>query len=152
MALVVRYAASRTTFRPALVRWMVLASVIVPITSCVDLPRGVDTNPAAREQAGEGSFNAAIRDNSARLFTDGREIFRHDTFGSEAFWGGKLALHRAIAGDRFGGTGPGVNARQALQVGLKVATAKLPAILAEGIKGGSVSLDRVDTTIQLRVA
>ena len=28
----------------------------------------------------------------------GREIFRHDTFGSEAFWGGALRLHQAIAG------------------------------------------------------
>jgi hypothetical protein len=117
--------------------------------SCANLPKDVDTNPAAREQAEEGSFNAEINENSRRLFSEGREIFRHDTFGSEAFWGGKLQLHRAIAGQQFGGVGAGLTARQALQVGLKVDSAKLGRILVEAIKGGSVSLDRVETTLEL---
>lgn len=125
----------------------ILASIMV--VGCSELPRDVDTNVAGREQAEEGSFNAAILDNSRRLFAEGREIFRHDTFGSEAFWGGKLKLHRAVAGEKFGGVGPGLTAKQALQAGLKVDTAKLPRILVEAIKGGSVSLERTDTTIEL---
>jgi hypothetical protein len=68
----------------------------------------------------QGSFNSEIAENSSRLFEEGREIFRYDTFGSEAFWGGKLQLHRAIAGERLGGVGPGLTAKQALQIGLKV--------------------------------
>ena len=33
---------------------------------------------------------------------EGRRTFRSDTFGSEAFWGNTLELHRAIAGDKHG--------------------------------------------------
>jgi hypothetical protein len=116
---------------------------------CMNMPSDVDTNPAGREQAVQGKFDAEINDNAARLLKEGREIFRYDSFGSEAFWGGKLQLHRAIAGDKFGGKGPGLTARQALQAGLKVDTGKLPRILVEAIKGGSVSLDRTETTIEL---
>ena len=38
----------------------------------------------------------------------GRHIFRRDTFGNEAFWGGQLRLHEAIAGRANGGIGPGL--------------------------------------------
>jgi hypothetical protein len=79
----------------------------------------------------------------------GKDIFRHDTFGSEHFWGGKLRLHDAIQGARFGGVGPGITPNQALALGLKVDVAVLPSILVEAIKAGSVSLDAVDTTLAL---
>ncbi len=39
---------------------------------------------------------------------EGRETFRHDTFGDEAFWGDALKLHQAVQGERFGGIGPGL--------------------------------------------
>jgi hypothetical protein len=84
-----------------------------------------------------------------KLFDDGREIFRHDTFGSEAFWGEKLHLHDAIKGEGNGGVGPGLTAREALKVGLKVDVGKLPSILVEAVKGGSVDLDNVETTLEL---
>jgi hypothetical protein len=35
---------------------------------------------------------------AAAAFVEGQETFRFDTFGSEAFWGGQLRLHDAIAG------------------------------------------------------
>jgi hypothetical protein len=117
--------------------------------SLIGTTAAAQQSPPAKAQAEEGSFNAAIRENARRLFVEGREIFRHDTFGSEAFWGGKLQLHRAIAGEKFGGVGSGLTAKQALQVGLKVDTAKLPRILVEAIKGGSVNLENPDTTLEL---
>src|SRR5215217_9776644 len=43
------------------------------------------------------------RTNADRLFERGRNIFRFDTFGDEAFWGDQLRLHQAIAGERNGG-------------------------------------------------
>jgi hypothetical protein len=119
------------------------------IIGCAHLPRDVATNPAANAQAEEGSFDSAILANWSRLFAEGRDIFRNDTFGSEAFWGGKLQLHRAIEGEKLGGVGPGLTAKQALQVGLKVDAAKLPRILVEALKGGSVSLETPDTTVEL---
>src|SRR5919198_890074 len=61
-----------------------------------------------------------ILDNAQTMITAGRQTFRFDTFGDEAFWGGQLQLHQAIQGERFGGVGPGVSPRAALAAGLKV--------------------------------
>jgi len=83
------------------------------------------------------------------MLKEGRKIFRYDTFGSEDFWGGQLRLHEAIAGEKHGGVGPGVTARQALQLGLKVDVGALPKILLEAIRGRSVDLDKVETTLEL---
>src|SRR5215204_4532314 len=43
--------------------------------------------------------------NANRLLVEGRRVFRFDTFGSEAVWGGVLGLHKAIAGAKNGGVG-----------------------------------------------
>ena len=59
------------------------------------------------------------RDNARHLVSQGQQVFRFDTFGDEAFWGGVLGLHKAIEGSKFGGVGPGVSPRTALAVGLK---------------------------------
>ena len=40
------------------------------------------------------------------MLDEGRRTFRFDTFGDEAFWGGTLRLHEAIAGSAHGGVGP----------------------------------------------
>jgi hypothetical protein len=101
-------------------------------------------NPAVRQK---DEFD--IDGHAKKLFEQGREVFRYDTFGSEEFWGGKLRLHQVIAGERFGGVGPGVTPKQALALGLKVDLAKLPKILGQAIQGGSVSLDEVKTTMEL---
>ncbi|HIH45377.1 MAG TPA: hypothetical protein HA257_10020 [Candidatus Methanoperedenaceae archaeon] len=37
----------------------------------------------------------------------GRQIFRYDTFGDEAFWGDTLKIHKVIAGEANGGVVPG---------------------------------------------
>jgi hypothetical protein len=58
-----------------------------------------------------------------QLFEQGRQIFRFDTFGDEAFWGDSLKLHQAIKGEALGGVGPGVSPTTALAVGLKVDSA-----------------------------
>lgn len=124
------------------------AALLVP--GCINAPKDVDTNPAvSAERRDVESFTREINENSARMLREGREIFRHDTFGSEAFWGGQLRLHEAIAGSANGGVGPGVTAHQALQLGLKVDVGRLPAILVEAIRGRSVSLERVETTLEL---
>ena len=50
--------------------------------------------------------------NAMQMIEEGRETFRFDTFGDEAFWGDALRLDEAIKGERFGGVGPGLS-RQA---------------------------------------
>src|SRR5829696_2814409 len=64
------------------------------------------------------------------LFREGRDIFRNETFGDEAFWGQTIRLHRAIAGARNGGVGPGVSPETALKVGLKVDAGRIPRAVA----------------------
>ena len=51
------------------------------------------------------NFDAQIVANANKFLTDGRETFRFDTFGDEAFWGGMLMLHQAIKGANLGGVG-----------------------------------------------
>ena len=83
------------------------------------------------------------------MFDQGRQTFRYDTFGDQAFWGGALHLQQAIAGENLGGAGPGVSPKTALSVGLKVDADALPASLVEQIKAGKVNLDDPATTLAL---
>ncbi|MCE8427088.1 MAG: hypothetical protein J5U19_01685 [Candidatus Methanoperedens sp.] len=87
--------------------------------------------------------------NSQKMIQEGREIFRHDTFGDEAYWGDTLKLHQAIAGAANGGVGGGVDPKTALAVGLKVDVDALPKDLVENLKAGKVNLSDPATTIAL---
>jgi hypothetical protein len=90
-----------------------------------------------------------INANAQQLIDEGRQIFRFDTFGDEAFWGDTLKLHQAIQGSKFGGQGPGVSPRTALAVGLKVDADALPNKLIKQLKRGEVDLDDPATTLAL---
>ena len=80
---------------------------------------------------------------------EGKKTFRYETFGSEAFWGDALQLHKAIAGEKNGGVGPGVSPKTALSVGLKVDADALPSSLKKQLAAGKVNLDDPATTIAL---
>ena len=84
-----------------------------------------------------------------RMIAEGRQVFRFDTFGSEAFFGDALQLHQAIAGEKNGGVGAGVSPKTALAVGLKVDVDALPAALVAQIRAGKVNLDDPATTLAL---
>lgn len=83
------------------------------------------------------------------LVNEGKQIFRHDTYGNEDFWSGLLHLDKAIAGANNGGFGPGVSPKTALAVGLKVDAEALPADVIAGIRSGTVNLDDPATTLAL---
>jgi hypothetical protein len=102
-------------------------------------------NPAVKKIPGRPD----IERNADRLIDQGRKVFRHDTFGSEDFWGGKLRLHQAISGAERHGVGAGLTPHQALALGLKVDYDAVPNVLVQVLKGGSVSLDKEKTTIEL---
>lgn len=91
----------------------------------------------------------ATAQNAQQMLDEGRQIFRYDTFGDEAWWGDALQLHRAIEGSKHGGIGPGVSPKTALAVGLKVDMDALPADLVDQIKAGKVNLDDPATTLAL---
>jgi hypothetical protein len=88
-------------------------------------------------------------DNAVQLVNQGRQIFRFDTFGDQAFWGDTLKLHLAIEGSGLGGVGPGVSPAAALASGLKVDVDKLPASLVQAIEHGNVNLNDPAVTVQL---
>src|ERR1700694_2233321 len=51
------------------------------------------------------------------LLAQGKQVFRFDTFGDQAFWGDALHLHKAIEGAANDGVGAGVSPKTALAVG-----------------------------------
>ncbi|HEX6177663.1 MAG TPA: hypothetical protein VF057_04850, partial [Thermoanaerobaculia bacterium] len=79
--------------------------------------------------------------NAVSTVKRGRDIFRNETFGDEAFWGDGIKLHQAIAGSSLGGVGPGVSPRTALSVGLKVDANAIPDAVAQAVRRGEVNLD-----------
>src|SRR5512139_833183 len=97
----------------------------------------------------KGMTGDPIHTNALRMLEDGRQTFRFDTFGDEAFWGDTLKLHQAIAGSKLGGVGDGVSPKTALAVGLKVDVDALPKDLVKNLKAGKVNLDDPATTLAL---
>jgi hypothetical protein len=117
-----------------------------------DGPRQNAQRPSAPRGAAPAhavNYNQQIDDYATRMIKEGRQIFRYDTFGSEDFWGGKLGLHKALAGEKLGGVGPGVSPKMALELGLKVDAEAIPPELAKKIKAGQVNLDDPATTAEL---
>jgi len=119
----------------------------------------VGSRPASATQSADGSSSwfgngggdnsdREIREHARKMMNEGRKVFRHDTFGDEAFWGDTLRLHQALAGKANGGVGPGVSPATALAVGLKVDVA-LPEKLVKQLEKGEVDLNDPATTLAL---
>ncbi|WP_140157724.1 hypothetical protein [Arenibacter amylolyticus] len=83
------------------------------------------------------------------LVAEGKETFRYDTFGDEAFWSDVLHLDKAILGEELGGYGSGVSPATALTVGLKVDSEAIPPEVAAAILAGEVDLNDPATTVAL---
>src|SRR5688572_16243766 len=94
-------------------------------------------------------FDKQIDDNAQALLSQGRQTFRFDTFGDEAFWGGMLQLHQAIEGSQFGGVGDGLSPSAALGLGLKVDVDALPGGLVKQLQQGRVDLNDPAVTLTL---
>ena len=82
---------------------------------------------SAPKRARMSAYDPQIVENARAMLADGREIFRRDTFGDEAFWGDTLQLHRAIESS--------VSPKTALAVGLKVDS--------EALDDGTTSMDGI---------
>jgi cytochrome c5 len=73
-------------------------------------------------------------------FDQGKQIFRFDSFGDEAFWTDKLRMNEAVAA---------VTPNTALKVGLKVDMDALPASVVSQVQSNPAILDDPKTTIAL---
>jgi hypothetical protein len=114
--------------------------------------QGTAADPPPEAFLARGAFasvNHVNDQNGAGTIVEGRNTFRFDTFGDEAFWGDTLQLHQAIQGSGFGGVGPGVSPRTALAVGLKVDSDALPTAVKDALARGQVNLDDPATTLTL---
>src|SRR5215216_1710599 len=137
----------RNTANVRIGKLMLLIKVLV-LAASLTLAVGYFPN-RSRAQQKEKEYDQQISDNAQRMMEQGKQIFRYDTFDSEDFWGGKLRLHEAIAGQKLGGAGNGVSPKTALALGLKVDAEALPADLVAQIKAGKVDLDDPATTVAL---
>ncbi len=124
--------------------WALGLGIVVVSLAAALVSQGLQLRPAA---AG-GPVPTAVSPKRGVL-EEGQSIFRFDTFGDEAFWGGQLRLHEAIAGEANGGVGPGVSPNTALAVGLKVDVDALPASVVQALRRGQVDLDDPATTLAL---
>jgi hypothetical protein len=106
-----------------------------------------DSSPHAPRNAMPGNWATQIT--SAWLLAEGREVFRFETFGDEAWWTDTLQLHKAIEGQNHGGVGAGVSPATALSVGLKVDIDAVPRNVQNAIKQGRVDLDDPAVTLAL---
>jgi hypothetical protein len=70
--------------------------------ACISLAFGllfvIKLRPVAAQTTPEHvEYYDAISHNAQQMLAEGRQTFRFDTFGSEAFWGDTLKLHEAVA-------------------------------------------------------
>lgn len=98
---------------------------------------------------GEAAPNDPAASSALQLVGQGRQTFRFDTFGDQAFWGDTLKLHQAIEGAAQGGVGPGLSPANALALGLKVDVAALPGDLLQQLLHGRINLNDPAVTLQL---
>lgn len=120
---------------------LLLACAILAFSGCGGGSGGVSQVTAAPADA--------VIISAGQMVQEGRQIFRFDTFGDEAFWGDTLKLHQAIAGAANGGVGAGVSPATALAVGLKIDLDALPAALVTQLQNGAVDLASPATTLAL---
>ncbi len=151
-----------TSFRPKLLS-VVLAAFVglstggfivsrhVARAEPTSLAIGGGTEAVAAKRSGDLSgarYEALVAANLRDQFSEGRNTFRFDTFGDEAFWGGALQLHQAIEGAAFGGLGDGISPRAAIDLGLKVDADALPGVQGQ-LRAGRLDLESPARTLAL---
>ncbi|MHB9028828.1 MAG: hypothetical protein ACYC9O_08670 [Candidatus Latescibacterota bacterium] len=122
------------------VLFLLMAAVILTVVTIYPQGSRQRGNPNAAGQSAE-----AIE----RMIEEGKQIYRYDTFGDEAFWSGALRLHEAILGAKNGGVGPGLSPKAALDLGLKVDSEALAPAVVQSLKQGKVDLNDPATTVAL---
>lgn len=129
-------------------------STFIVVLTLVNTPRLVQAGQQGSAKPQNNSpvssrSDRKVQDNADQMIERGKQAFRFDTFGDEAFWGGSLKLHEAIEGANLGGVGPGLSPNNALALGLKVDVDALPEDLMDALKNGKVNLNDPAVTVAL---
>jgi hypothetical protein len=90
--------------------------------------------------SGSSQFLGNAEDNAKQLIDQGRQIFRFDTYGDEAFWSGQLQMQQAVSS---------LTPANALALGLKVDAEALSPSVVEAMKHGKVNLNDPAVTLAL---
>jgi hypothetical protein len=142
---------TRIPLRSLLSFLLVIASVV--IVTVLQRPEKAQAqgqpNPDGVVRPRAKALDQTVVQNAVQSIERGRETFRFDTFGDEAFWGDTLNLDATIAGAANGGIGPGLTPAQALALGLKVDVDALPPPLQNKLRRGEVNLNDPATTLAL---
>lgn len=88
----------------------------------------------------ESNFLGNAEANAQQLVEQGKQIFRFDTYGDEAFWTDQLHIQQAVST---------LSPSAALTLGLKVDSQALSPSVVEAIKHGKVNLNDPAVTLQL---
>ncbi|MDC3961732.1 hypothetical protein [Polyangium jinanense] len=122
-------------------RWNTLAAVLFTATlAAASSCERSEPEPVDEAQQPVCSKEDPVVEDARVAINNGRQTFRFDTFGDEAFWGGQLRLHETIRN---------LTPVQALGLGLKVDVEALPKPLQLKIKKGQVDLNSAATTLAL---
>ncbi len=92
--------------RPVGRETLLVKIIIVLVGISIALVYSVERGRAQRSDNPNGGpkqqqFDLQISENAKQMMEQGKQIFRYDTFGDEAYWSGKLKLHQAIQGSKF---------------------------------------------------
>ena len=120
----------------------ILIGILIVTLAMLFWVTGMESKPseALQQEQQLADFDVEITANAKKMISQGRRIFRFDTFGDEVFWGDTLRLHEALAT---------VSPKQALGLGLKVDVNALPQNLIRALKRGEVDLDDPAVTAAL---
>jgi hypothetical protein len=119
------------TWKPLLVGGLAVLT-LTPVSAIWSPRRSIAQSPPV------AAMDAAVTETARQMLAEGRRVFRYETVGDEAYWGETLKLHRAIAGAKLGGVGPGVSPKTAV-----------PTAVAAARKAGRVDLNDPASTLVL---
>jgi hypothetical protein len=132
-----------TSIKTATVIGIIL--LIMSVSKFIQCTNSINAQP----QKTTGANEDPTMDNANKMLAEGRQTFRFETFGDEAYWSAALQLDKAIAGQKNGGVGAGLSPKAALAAGLKVDMDVIPPDVAAAIKAGKVNLDDPAVTLTL---
>jgi mono/diheme cytochrome c family protein len=114
-----------------------LLAVVCAVAACSH----DDATNAVAPLPGDATLAAGGGNQRPATLTEGRSIFRFDTFGDETFWTDTLRMHEVIR--------TSVSPLTALGVGLKVDADALPEAVKTAIANNAVDLNAPATTVTL---
>ena len=127
----------------------VIGTIILIVSVSQFVQCSNSSNAQNKEPVTDNVKDDPITDNANKMLAEGKQTFRFETFGDEAYWTDALQLNKAILGEKNGGVGGGLSPKAALGAGLKVDMDVIPADVATAIKAGKVNLDDPAVTLTL---